>query len=133
MLLGGILGYVFREKVASTMRQEMFSSMKFYGGRREITAAWDDTQTKLGCCGVESYNDWKGRIPESCCQETYGNQRQPCRDNPSSSTVFNRGCLQVSTEFMRRNASQLGLGGIIVAIIMIFGMAFSCYFFRIIE
>lgn len=34
MLVGAILGYVFREKVVQTMRQEMYSSLPLYGNRR---------------------------------------------------------------------------------------------------
>lgn len=75
MLVGAILGFVFREKVVQTMRQEMYSSLPLYGNRRDVTLAWDETQTRLKCCGVESYRDWYGSIPQSCCQETYGGQR----------------------------------------------------------
>lgn len=46
MLLGGILAYVFREKVELTMKQEMFSSIKLYDVRKQVTFAWDRTQTR---------------------------------------------------------------------------------------
>lgn len=47
VLIGGVLGYVFREKVTHTMRQEMHSSLKFYGNRRPVTQSWDSTQERL--------------------------------------------------------------------------------------
>lgn len=135
MLIGGILGYVFREKVALTMRQEMHSSLKLYGNRRAITQAWDQTQTRLKCCGVESWRDWQlyGRIPESCCQETYGGQRKPCIDAPSPLTLYSNGCQNVTTHYVRDHAAIIGGAGIGVAVLMIFGMIFSCSLFKMIE
>lgn len=35
LLVGSILGYVFREKVIQTMRQEMYASLPYYGNRRD--------------------------------------------------------------------------------------------------
>lgn len=135
MLIGGILGYVFREKVPQTMRQEMHSSLKLYGNRRAVTQAWDLTQERLKCCGVESWHDWQltGRIPESCCQETFGGQRKPCVDTPSPLTLYSRGCLNVTTIHIREHAAIIGGTGIAVAVLLIFGLIFSCSLFNMIE
>lgn len=46
-LLGGILAFVFREKVELTMKQEMFSSIKLYDTRRQVSESWDKTQSRL--------------------------------------------------------------------------------------
>lgn len=47
MLVGGILGYVFREKVHDSMEQEMQASIRMYGQKREVTRAWDATQSTV--------------------------------------------------------------------------------------
>lgn len=135
MLIGGILGYVFREKVEYTMRQEMTSSLKLYGTRYQVTHAWDTTQERLKCCGVETFRDWGLKLPFSCCQEidSYGGPRKPCQDNPSLSNVYHRGCYEVGSQFIKDRAAVIGLSGIIVAILMLFGMVFSCIFFNMIE
>lgn len=135
MLIGGILGYVFRERVSQTMNQEMHSSLKLYGNRRVVTQAWDQTQTRLKCCGVDSWRDWQlnGRIPESCCQETYGGQRKPCSEAPSTLTLYGNGCKNITTAFVKDHAAIIGGSGIAVAILMIFGMIFSCSLFNMIE
>lgn len=133
MLIGGILGYVFREKVELTMKQEMQSSIKLYGTRRQVTAAWDTTQSRLRCCGVQTFRDWYGKIPISCCQEIDGVQRKPCQDNPTLSNVHNQGCYEVDLMFIRERAAVIGASGILVAILMLFGMVFSCMFFNMIE
>lgn len=133
MLVGAILGFVFREKVVQTMRQEMYSSLNLYGNRRGITLAWDETQTRLKCCGVESYRDWYGSIPESCCQETYGGQRKPCIDAPSPLTLHVNGCRNVTTEFIRQHAAIISGAGITVAAFLIFAQIFSLILFKMIE
>lgn len=46
MLVGGILGYVFRGKVETTIRIGMESSLRDYGIYKAITEAWDETQTR---------------------------------------------------------------------------------------
>lgn len=43
MLIGGVLGYVFRGKVLGTVEQEMKNSMYLYD-RHTIRSAWDTTQ-----------------------------------------------------------------------------------------
>lgn len=133
MLIGGILGFVFREKVEQTMRFEMTSSIKMYGSRRQVTNAWDITQSRLRCCGVESFRDWGRRIPPTCCQEIDGIQRKPCQDNPNLSNSHKFGCYDVGLQFVKERAAIMGASGIIVAILMLFGMVFSCLFFNMIE
>lgn len=71
MLVGGILQFVFREKVVSTLDREMYAAIPYYGVKHEYTKAWDETQTYLQCCGVKSYRDWNDNVPESCCREVY--------------------------------------------------------------
>ena len=43
MLIGGVLGYVFRAKIVGTVEHEMKKSMNSYD-RRAIRDAWDTTQ-----------------------------------------------------------------------------------------
>lgn len=121
VLIGGILGFVFREKVQTTMKQEMLSSLKFYGNKRTVTQSWDTTQERLKCCGVDNFRDWQlfGRIPESCCQETYGGQKKPCVDNPSQGTLYNQGCLHVTSTFIRDNASIVAGCSIFLTVLMV--------------
>ncbi|EAA05254.4 tetraspanin-11-like [Anopheles arabiensis] len=132
MLIGGILGYVFREKVSQTMGDEMRSSMSLYGSRRSITTAWDETQERLKCCGVRSYSDWRGDIPQSCCQRTLDGYK-PCIENPSPENIYINGCLEITSSYIRDNAAIIGGAGIGVAVLLIFGMIFSCSLFRMIE
>jgi tetraspanin-11 len=153
MLLGGILAYVFREKVELTMKHEMLSSTKLYDVQKQVTFAWDRTQSRLRCCGVTSFRDWYdiqiycwlnktdcdilmfryGRIPKTCCQEIDSVQHKPCQDNPSLSNVHADGCYEIGSRFIREKAAVMSASGIIVSILMLVGMIFSCMFFNMIE
>lgn len=47
MLIGGVLAYVFREKLVSTLEREMSNSMRVYDTRKVIKEAWDTTQSTV--------------------------------------------------------------------------------------
>ncbi|GBM82751.1 hypothetical protein AVEN_247362-1, partial [Araneus ventricosus] len=44
MLVGGILGYVFRNEVEKQMDQEMIMSIPLYKNETAVTDAWDAVQ-----------------------------------------------------------------------------------------
>ncbi|XP_018326784.1 CD151 antigen [Agrilus planipennis] len=136
MLLGGILGYVFREKVGITMRNAMVSSIPSYGRVKSVTNAWDETQHRLQCCGIYSYRDWQNNIPDSCCKEPVEGKRQRCQlmfEQQNSFTLYQRGCLNVTVDFVKDHAAVIGGAGIGVACLMIVGMIFSIALFKLIE
>lgn len=47
MLIGGVLAYVFREKLVNTLEREMSSSMRVYDSRKSVREAWDTTQSTV--------------------------------------------------------------------------------------
>ncbi|CAG9831190.1 unnamed protein product [Diabrotica balteata] len=135
MLVGGILGYVFRGKIDQTIRLGMESSLRDYGQMKEITNAWDETQTRLKCCGIYGYRDWQNNIPTSCCKTTSNGNRVPCHSviGNNEFTIYERGCLDVTKEYVKAHAVVIGTAGVVVACLMILGMIFSCYLFKSIE
>lgn len=123
MLIGGILGYVFREKVKSTMYKEMESSIRRYSESPEVRKAWDNTQINLKCCGIQDHSSWGDELPNSCCKQR----------TPSYCTPWETGCLYKAEKFVQDHASVIGGAGIGVACIMLLGMIFSCALFMMIE
>lgn len=99
--------------------------MALYGSRRDITQAWDQTQERLQCCGVDTWHDWNrfGPVPESCCQEIFGGQRKECTIFPTITNLYSQGCLYVTSNYIRDHAAIIGGTSIAVAIIMV-----SCWF-----
>uniref|UniRef100_A0A023FAZ5 Tetraspanin n=1 Tax=Triatoma infestans TaxID=30076 RepID=A0A023FAZ5_TRIIF len=131
MLVGGILGYVFRGKVRHSMEQEMYSSIKLYNEKKAFRRAWDDTQDNLQCCGVTSYTDWRGNIPDSCCRELNGKKLQ-CKTFQTSLNIYTDGCLNVTEKYVKEHASLIGASAIIVSGLMVFGLIFSLVMFKLI-
>ncbi|KAL3265878.1 hypothetical protein HHI36_010069 [Cryptolaemus montrouzieri] len=135
MLVGGIIGYVFREKAELTIRNGMTSSLREYGNYRPVTAAWDATQQRLRCCGIDSYRDWKGHVPDSCCKPSHHGRLQKCNqvEQLNDHVSYMKGCLNVTKEYVQENALIIGTLCIIVAFMMILGIIFSFALFRLIE
>ena len=87
LIVGGVLAYIFREQVVSTIQAEMIADIRLYdpsNSEDSVTMAWDQTQTKLGCCGLmtekvtQSWQMWMFNkqlnpspdyqvVPSSCC------------------------------------------------------------------
>lgn len=139
MLIGGILGYVFRGKLLDTVHREMSNSMKFYDRNTAIHEAWDTTQQTLHCCGVNSFRDWDNNgyvTPKSCCREIQPGELFDCNRGPDTMTQANaylEGCLNRTEIYMKKHAAVLGGAGIAVAVLMFFGMVFSCALFKMIK
>ncbi|KAF9801378.1 hypothetical protein SFRURICE_016761 [Spodoptera frugiperda] len=144
MLVGGILQFVFREKVMTTLDRELYASIPYYGVRHEYTKSWDDTQTYLQCCGVKGYKDWNDNVPESCCREVYPGkrcnklpshkgERMDCKASPNPTTMYVEGCLTKVTDFLREDAVYVGTVAVIIALIMILALILSCGLFVKIE
>lgn len=119
LFLGGILGFVFREKVQVTMKQQMESSMRNYGSKREATEAWDKTQETLKCCGAYSPDDWRGYTPESCCREPVPGKKQACRDSTIVGTRYESGCLKAAVDFIMPHAIIIGAVGVCGALFLV--------------
>ncbi|XP_017880549.1 CD151 antigen [Ceratina calcarata] len=139
MLIGGVLAYVFREKLVGTLEREMTSSMRVYDSRRIVREAWDTTQSTLHCCGVNGWRDWGNQglsVPESCCREIQPGQRFNCNagsDTVNPSNAYLVGCINGTQIYMQKHATIMGGAGIAVACLMFFGMIFSCILFKMIE
>jgi len=135
MLIGGILGYVFREKIEKTIRLGMDRSLNEYGSYKPVTVAWDETQSRLKCCGVYEYRDWKDRIPDSCCKTTAAGTPIKCQEIEVKNefTIYTRGCLNVTMEFVKAHAVIIGTSGVVVSCFVLLGMIFSCALFKMIK
>ncbi|XP_076040963.1 tetraspanin 74F [Oratosquilla oratoria] len=147
LLVGGILGYVFRDKAETSLQHTMNSTMKEYepGKDEPTTKAWDDTQDALKCCGIDDPEDWakfnnkfstdnnQNRVPQSCCRKDDDGQLMDCQKLPTKDNSYTDGCLKKASGFLKDHAITLGGAGIAVAFIMILGLIFSMVLFKTIE
>ncbi|XP_022251053.1 tetraspanin-9-like [Limulus polyphemus] len=102
MLVGGILGYVFRDEVDEKMKKEMLDSIPLYGNDTAVTEAWDQVQKNMKCCGMKTgdstmpYAIWSlnrgfqadKKVPMSCCMGNEKCQASPTDSNSYKNTVI---------------------------------------------
>lgn len=138
LLVGGILGYVFRGEVQDKIRSAMTHSMEKYNKEEAYQETWDDTQRTLKCCGIDKPSDWKNyggfnnnnEVPESCCLQ---NREKECVQSPNGQNSYQDGCFDVVLDYAQSHAKLIGGVGIGIAILLLTGIIFSCAVFKSIE
>ncbi|KAF0311791.1 Tetraspanin-11 [Amphibalanus amphitrite] len=129
LLVGGILGYVFNERVEDTITTTMMGELDSYSTRQSIKDAWDAAQLRMECCGVDRPSDWRGRVipmPSSCCPP---GTALPCTEE----YAYRVGCKTRIKQFVKDHAVVLGGVGVGIACIMLLGMIFAISLFKMIE
>ncbi|XP_035230925.1 CD151 antigen-like [Stegodyphus dumicola] len=143
MLIGGILGYVFRYKVGEKMKREMITTVPLYMNDTVITDAWDAVQQYFKCCGLsigsdQGYKIWSRnpnftgdkKVPESCCKQAVS--VSACQSSPEANT-YSRDCYVQMRDFTLHHARVLGGIGIGISFVLILGMILSFSMFLLIE
>lgn len=147
MLVGGILGYVFRSEVDERMYSEMLMTIKLYQNDTQVTDAWDAVQSVFKCCGMSmdkspGYEVWSKRnthfggiykIPATCCKTKDDGLRDRCQKDPNESNAYLEGCYEKMKEFVLKHAKIVGGIGIGIASLLLVGMALSCALFWLIK
>ncbi|XP_065347248.1 tetraspanin-6-like [Cloeon dipterum] len=103
-LTSGILIFTYQDSITSEVRDNMVSQAKVYtvaglsNNEAAATLAWDNTQLRFKCCGVNNFKDWRAYRPQlrgspnSCScktEEEYCNQEL---------NVFDQGCYKRMVE-----------------------------------
>lgn len=137
-LSAGITGYVLKGSTYSLVREAFKPTMHFYLNTTHIAAGWDNIQETYKCCGLDesegnpSYEDWKaivGGIPLSCCDIPVGHLDYfAC--NGTQETLHTTGCVQAFGDFIKSHARSLGIVGLALAVIQLFGLLFACIIAR---
>lgn len=147
LLIGGILGYVFKDKAQTTVHHAMMSAIKEYDSKSEelssVTKAWDETQRAMKCCAIKNQDEWLKRnnefnsslkIPKSCCKiDPNTEETMECQARPTESNSYTEGCFLKATKFVEQHALILGGVGISVALIMVLGLILSLVLFKMIN
>ncbi|XP_076311872.1 CD151 antigen-like [Tachypleus tridentatus] len=139
MLVGGILGYVFRDEVDEKMKEEMLESIPLYGNDSTVTETWDRVQQNMKCCGLKTegvnrpYLIWKRnslfegsaqKVPDSCCMS---DKTETCRKTPDDENSYaNVDCYEKADMFVKDHALIIGGVGVGIACVLILGMVLSC-------
>lgn len=147
LLVGGILGYVFRGQAEDRVRTTLIQKLKDYdpnSSTARLTRAWDDTQFALKCCGVDSQDDWANlnnnfvssggeRVPRSCCKKNASGNTFACDESPNNDNSFTDGCFMKARDNVKQYGLVIGGVGVVIALIMLMGLVFSMILFKMIN
>lgn len=157
LLIGGVLGYVFRYQIDDNLRPTMLHAIENYDPDKpldSITEAWDLTQSKLKCCGIgmegmsaQPWRAWRknqrinsgqaeSKVPASCCRVVDGKPTDCASqsiDETKLDLIYTADCFNMGLDFVKGHAVVLGAIAIGIACIMILGMVFSIVLFKLIE
>merc|ERR1719336_188438 len=147
MAVGGVLAYIFREQVENTIQAEMIADIRNYDpGEPEnsVTRAWDETQSKLECCGLmteqvsQAWQMWRYNkllnpgpdsqlVPASCCLPNL-----ECRQDNATivDNIWQGDCMTISIQYVRQHAAILGIANVSVCFFLLFGLLASLSLFR---
>ncbi|KAG8199278.1 hypothetical protein JTE90_003700 [Oedothorax gibbosus] len=147
MMVGGILGYVFRNEVDDRMYNEMLLTIKIYQNDSQVTDAWDAVHTIFQCCGMSiektpGYEVWSKRnahymgqykIPATCCKTKDEGLRDKCQRDPNENNAYLEGCYEKMKDFVEKHAKIVGGIGVGIACLLLVGMALSLALFCLIK
>ncbi|XP_046394497.1 tetraspanin-9-like isoform X2 [Ischnura elegans] len=68
VFIASMMGLLVRDWISRMIHSSLLQSLNLYSKNKDIKQAWDEIQSYFRCCGVNSYQDWNGKIPSSCCQ-----------------------------------------------------------------
>ncbi|XP_078514396.1 tetraspanin-7 [Lissotriton helveticus] len=139
-LVAGISGFVFRHEIKDTFLRTYTEAIHNYNGKDEASLAVDDIQTKLRCCGVQSYYNWTSSsysaeygIPSSCCSDLNDCKPEDMRNMTIAATkVYQRGCYELVTSFMETNMGIIAGVAFGIAFSQLIGMLLACCLSRFI-
>jgi len=137
LVAGAALAYIYRSEVDGKVSAGLKQGLQGYNNHNE--SWWKDEmdfmQSKLECCGSESYTDWVStpwykshaatnasvKYPASCCKDN------ACDYTSSNDTaLYEKGCHpRLHDQFVMHLAVIAGTGAAF-AIIQILGMVCSC-------
>ncbi|XP_039268098.2 tetraspanin-18-like [Styela clava] len=138
-IAAAILIYAEKGKI----EKSSLSSMTHYGSTdaqgKLVTQGWDTIQATIGCCGFNSYKDWKtngysvsGKIvPDSCCKH-----KLLKKDSPILNVTL---CQKADVKYLNAEGcastlehSKLIVGAVALGVLVfeILAMIFSCCLYK---
>ncbi|CAH1378719.1 unnamed protein product [Tenebrio molitor] len=127
----GIVAAVYKNDVGDAFKGALKKSLANYSNNEAEKIAWDDTQTKLRCCGVEGPDDWQGQnLPWSCCHsyDDFGDALSSyCVNVAKGKYQYHTGCYDELKMKINDNAKILIGVGIGIAFVEVVGIVLACW------
>lgn len=130
-----IAAYTLRHGVSEMVEERMMSAIRTFGSDEELQDTINFVQSRLNCCGVQSYEDWPTygpiltdsiyivdnvTVPESCCASwNVEDFTATCE------SVSRFGCMDRVVYLITQSAVLLGTGALIIAFVQLIGIILS--------
>lgn len=141
----GSIAFVFRNHLAHTLKEELIDGMRYHynvttSGPNSLVAIWDHLQTEFHCCGVHNYENWymiqawptERWVPDSCCLpavEFSSFASDHCGRSGNPDLWYSIGCSEKISMWFIKRLIVIGISGLVVAFIQLFGLISSMILF----
>ncbi|XP_060531058.1 tetraspanin-9 [Cylas formicarius] len=134
----GALAFVYRDGIKHTFTEKLQDGLlRHYNmteGPNNLVGVWDNIQTTFRCCGVTNYMDWhmidawqdKKWVPDTCCLPA--EFAAGCGRN-GGDAIYKTGCYEVIYRWFKDRLLVVGLVGLTVAFVQLFGLISSMLLF----
>ncbi|CAH2074530.1 unnamed protein product, partial [Iphiclides podalirius] len=138
-IAAAITAYAMRARVSQMLDDNLRATLPYYYQNAEVEAAYDFVQSRLNCCGVDSYLDWGEvqtpagvpglsvaniTVPNSCCAQSRYTVVEDL-EVAECTKLYANGCLPRVIYLVYQSAGLLGAGAMTIAFIQIIGIIFS--------
>jgi len=130
--VGGVLGYVYRQKVETGLLKGLDKALVEYGDANNTvwTSEIDYMQSELHCCGVNASSDWIGTpwnlqdhtkfFPASCCMV------ENCTQTDAATEAYPHGCYTFAKKQLTDHLGLVATVCAAFALVLLVGMICSC-------
>ncbi|KAK9876578.1 hypothetical protein WA026_013958 [Henosepilachna vigintioctopunctata] len=138
-IICGTTGFVFRDGLSHTLKEELKNGLLHHynttsKGPYNLSVIWDHIQLEFRCCGVESYEDWylidawptERWVPDTCCLPAV---REKGCGKSDADNWYEGGCYGPIHAWFLNRLATLGIVGLIVAFLQLYGLISSMLLF----
>ncbi len=129
-------GWKWRQSLNAAFHNGLGRGLAEYGKDPDRTAAIDEIQTALQCCGVSNYSDWRhtpwgrghapDKLPHSCCRWTAQAICSEGKHTEREAWLNTVGCYRLVLNFVQGNVKAIGVGVGLAAVLHVLGIVLAC-------
>ncbi|XP_076274267.1 tetraspanin 5D [Rhynchophorus ferrugineus] len=134
----GSLAFVYRDNIKHSFTEKLQDGITNHynmsNSPNNLKDVWDNIQLTFKCCGVVNYMDWHmidawpehRWVPDSCCLPA--EYREKCGQTANDS-IYKTGCYEIMYKWFKERLLVIGLLGLTVAFVQLFGLISSMLLF----
>ncbi|XP_039648038.1 tetraspanin-8-like isoform X2 [Perca fluviatilis] len=125
MLLPGTLMAVFRSEAASMQDNPYDGHLPMDQASPIKRQDVEEMQMEMQCCGLFSYEDWKGNIPDSCLCSKLDEMEGKCQTVDYGKSVYSKACFPIIFSGIMQLYDSVMASFLTLAVLGLLGMVLS--------